>query len=283
MKRTFLKVEEFADLYSGGTPSTNNTSYWDGGIPWITPKDLAGYKARYILSGERDISEEGLRNSSAKLLPEETVLLTTRAPIGYVAIAGAPLTTNQGFKNLVCKPNVAVPGFVYYLLKNSTELLESHATGATFKELSSSRLKVIKFQLPDTTFQHHIADILSAYDDLIENNHRRIQLHEESARLLYKEWFVHLRFPGHEHVKIVDGMPTGWTKTTISDLCDSVNYGYTASATTEPIGPKFLRITDIVPDVIKWSCVPFCSIPENKKEQFLLKEGDVAHLPQFKI
>jgi type I restriction enzyme S subunit len=134
----------------------------------------------------------------------------------------------------------------------------------------------ITLRVPLLPVQREIASVLSPYDDLIANNRRRIQLLEESAQLLYKEWFVYLRFPGHEHVKIVDGVPKGWIKTTIADLCDSVNYGYTASATAEPVGPKFLRITDIVPDVINWSSVPFCSIPENKKEQFLLKEGDVV-------
>ena len=220
MKRTSLKVEEFADVYSGGTPSTNNGVFWDGGIPWITPKDLAGYEAMYIASGERDISEEGLRNSSARLLPEDTVLLTTRAPIGYVALASSPLATNQGFKNIVCKPNLAVPAFVYYQLKYSTALLESHATGSTFKELSGSRLKAIEFQLPDTATQQRIAEILSAYDDLIDNNRRRMALLEDAARQLYREWFVRLRFPGHEHTRITDGVPDGWKRKKLGDLAE---------------------------------------------------------------
>src|SRR5439155_17898858 len=143
-------------------------------------------------------------------LPADTVLLSTRAPVGYVAIAAVPLATNQGFKNLVCKPGVAVPGFVHYLLKHNTEVLESHATGATFKELSGSRLKAIEFQLPSTDAQTRIADTLSTYDDLIENNRRRMALLEEAARQLYREWFVHLRFPGHEHTRIINGVPEGW-------------------------------------------------------------------------
>jgi len=220
MKVTSLRVDEFADVYSGGTPSTAMAAFWDGGIPWITPKDLAGYEARYVSSGERDISDEGLRNSSAKLLPAETVVLSTRAPVGYVAIAAVPLATNQGFKNLVCKTGVAVPGFVYYLLKHSTELLESHSTGATFKELSGSRLKAIEFQLPDAESQTRIANILSAYDDLIENNRRRMALLEDAARQLYREWFVRLRFPGHEHTRITNGVPEGWKKTRLSEVAD---------------------------------------------------------------
>lgn len=225
MRLRDLKLEDFAEVYSGGTPSTGNSAFWDGEVPWITPKDLSDHQAKYIVSGARDISEEGLRNSSAKLLPIDTVLLSTRAPIGYVAIAGVPLATNQGFKNLVCKPEVSVPGFLYYLLKKNKELLEAHATGATFKELSGSRLRAIRFQLPDVATQARIADILSAYDDLIENNRRRIELLEESARMLYKEWFVRLRFPGHEHVKIVDGVPERWKKKTLDEVCSSLEDG----------------------------------------------------------
>jgi type I restriction enzyme S subunit len=223
VKLTPFRVVQFATVYSGGTPSTANTAFWDGGIPWITPKDLAGYEARYISSGERDISEEGLRNSSATLLPADTVILSTRAPVGYVAIAAVPLATNQGFKNLVCTPGVAVPGFVYYMLKHSTELLESHATGATFKELSGARLKTIEFQLPDCDTQTRVADILSAYDDLIENNRRRMALLEETARQLYREWFVRLRFPGHEHTRITNGVPEGWEGTSLGAVADNLD------------------------------------------------------------
>jgi type I restriction enzyme S subunit len=218
MKPRQLKVEEFADVHSGGTPSTSNDAYWDGGIPWITPKDLSGYESRYIASGERDISDEGLRNSSAVLLPEETVLLTTRAPIGYVAIAASPLATNQGFKNLVCKREVALPGYVYYLLKRNTELLESYATGATFKELSGARLKAISFQLPSVDIQKRIETLVATYDNLIDNNRKRIALLEEAARQIYREWFIRLRFPGHEHTRIVNGVPAGWGSKKVGDL-----------------------------------------------------------------
>ena len=222
MKSRKLKVKEFAEIVGGGTPSTQNSGYWDGDIPWITPKDLSGYQYRYISKGERNISEEGLARSSAKLVPEKTVLLTTRAPVGYVAIADNPISTNQGFKNLMCKPEKADPEFIYYLLKLNRELLESHATGSTYKELSKSRLEVINFKLPELSTQQRIASILSAYDNLIENNLRRIKLLEESARLLYKEWFVRLRFPGYEHTRIIDGVPEGWERKKLGDIASVV-------------------------------------------------------------
>ncbi len=214
------KVSDFSTVVAGGTPSTSNNEYWDGEIPWITPKDLSNHNERYIEYGERNITALGLKKSSAKIVPENTVLLTTRAPVGYVALAKNEVCTNQGFKNLICDETIAYPQFVYYMLKKNKELLENHATGATFKELSGSRLKEIEFPLPPLPTQKRIADILSTYDDLIENNNRRISLLEQSARHLYKEWFVRFKFPGHEKVKVVDGVPEGWERKTLGEVCD---------------------------------------------------------------
>jgi type I restriction enzyme S subunit len=124
--------------------------------------------------------------------------------------------------------------------------------------------------------QATIVSILSAYDDLIENNRRRIALLEEAAQQLYKEWFVRFRFPGHEHVKLVDGVPEGWEVKEIGDVADNVSYGYTASADPDIEGPKFLRITDIVRGQISWPDVPRCPIDEHKLARFELAHGDVV-------
>ncbi|HDR1916424.1 TPA: restriction endonuclease subunit S, partial [Pasteurella multocida] len=122
-----VKLSEVAEIIGGGTPKSNVSEYFDNGqIAWITPKDLSGYKSRYISKGERNITELGLENSSAKLLPIGTVLLTSRAPIGYVAIAKNEVSTNQGFKSLVLKEG-NIPEFFYYLLKNNINLLEARA------------------------------------------------------------------------------------------------------------------------------------------------------------
>jgi|SRR5467141_2839798 len=224
MKWNKLKVEDFADVVGGGTPSTSNASLWDGDIPWITPKDLSGYEARFIERGERYITEEGLRKSSAQMLPTGAVLLSTRAPVGYVAIAENPLCTNQGFKSLIPKPETASNEFIYYLLKQNRSFLESQSSGSTYKELNGGRLKQLLFPIPPIQIQHRIASILSAYDDLIENNLRRIKLLEESAGLLYKEWFVRLRFPGYEHIRIIDGVPEGWEKKKLGEVIE-LKYG----------------------------------------------------------
>ena len=103
-----------------------------------------------------------------------------------------------------------------------------------------------------------------------------MRLLEESARQLYQEWFVRLRFPGHEHTRIIDGVPEGWERVALSDLCESIDYGYTASAQQDEIGPKFLRITDIVPNFIDWGSVPYCPIEEDRLSKFRLVEGDIV-------
>src|SRR5205814_7088318 len=124
--------------------------------------------------------------------------------------------------------------------------------------------------------QQKIAGILSAYDDLIENNMRRMAILKDATRLLYQEWFVRLRFPGHEHTPAIQGIPKGWERKPLSALCDSIDYGYTASAQAEKVGPKFLRITDIVPEFIDWPSVPHCSIDDDRIEKFRLQEGDIV-------
>jgi type I restriction enzyme, S subunit len=149
-------------------------------------------------------------------------------------------------------------------------------TGATIKHLPKEKLAKLEISYPSLGEQGRIADVLSAYDDLIENNRRRMALLEEAARQLYREWFVRLRFPGHEHTCITNGVPEGWERRTLAELCESVDYGYTASAELDEVGPKFLRITDIVPDIIDWTAVPFCPIEEDRMAKFRLVEGDIV-------
>lgn len=166
--------------------------------------------------------------------------------------------------------------FYYFASPQGRGRIRSLVTGTNVKGIRGSELQNLKVIKPSVSIQRKIAAILSAYDDLIENNLKRIRLLEESARLVFREWFVRLRFPGHEHTRSTDGVPEGWEKKPLAELCESVNYGYTASAQQENIGAKFLRITDIVPSFIDWSSVPYCEVSEKKKEQFLLKEGDIV-------
>lgn len=185
----FYKVSEIADVIGGGTPKTKIPEYWNGDIPWLTPKDLSGAHLRYVSHGEKYISEAGLKNTRARLLPEKTVLLTSRAPVGYVALAKNPISTNQGFRSLVVRSN-HVPEFVYYLLKQNSEYLKHHAAGSTFQEISGSVLKSLEFLMAAFAEQRAIAHILGSLDDKIELNRRINKALEATARAIFKSWFV---------------------------------------------------------------------------------------------
>jgi len=197
----WLKVEDFAEVVSGGTPSTDKPEFWNGDIAWITPKDLSDFKFRYIRRGERNISRKGLESSNAKLLPKGTVLLSSRAPVGYLAIAKNELSTNQGFQSLVPKENV-ITEYLYYLLKDNIEYLKSQASGTTFGELSKSTLKKLLFLLPPLPEQKAIAEVLSSIDDKIDLLHRQNKTLEEMAMTLFRKWFIEDVKEDWEEVKL---------------------------------------------------------------------------------
>lgn len=183
------RIGEIAEIVGGSTPPTDDPSNFDGDVPWITPKDLSNHHSRYISRGGRNLSKIGLAKCSAKLLPAQTVLLSTRAPIGYVAIAKNPLATNQGFRNLILKPGFD-PEFVYYWLRANVDELERHASGSTFRELTGSALAQIVIRVPPLPEQRAIAHILGTLDDKIELNRRMSQTLEAIAHALFKAWFV---------------------------------------------------------------------------------------------
>lgn len=212
METTTYKISDIGEVVGGGTPSTANSDFWGGDIPWISPKDLTGYKSVYISHGESFLTKTGLK-SGTRLLPKGTVLFSSRAPIGYVAIASNPICTNQGFKSIICNKEIINPLFLYYYIKGNLDYIKLFGTGATFPEISGAAMRKIKVQIPTLPTQQKIASILSSYDRLIENNTRRIRLLEQMAENLYKEWFVRFRFPEHEKVEMVNGLPKGWERT----------------------------------------------------------------------
>lgn len=192
-------IQSVSDVVGGGTPSTTNENNFNGEIPWITPRDLSTFQDRFISHGERYISLEGLNSSNAKLLPPNTVLLTTRAPVGYLAIAKNEVTTNQGFHSLI--PNDKTDSlFLFYLLKNNVQKLVDHASGSTFQELNGKTLKSLKFPFPKINEQKLISEILSSLDEKIELNRKINTNLENLASSLFKKWFI----------DIGDELPAGW-------------------------------------------------------------------------
>ena len=142
-------ISDLGTVIGGSTPSKSKPEYYtDNGIAWITPKDLSVDKSKFISHGADDITELGLRNSSASIMPVGTVLFSSRAPIGYIAIADGEVTTNQGFKSVVPNGNVGT-AFVYYFLKNALPTIENMASGSTFKEISGSAMRTVPAVIPD--------------------------------------------------------------------------------------------------------------------------------------
>ena len=174
-----LRFPEFADewkqttlgetcsVIGGGTPSTDVNDYWNGGIQWFTPSEIGVNK--FVSRSERTITEQGMNNSGAKLLPLGTILLTTRATIGEASIATCPCTTNQGCQSLVINRRITTTEFVYQKVETLKRELFSRANGSTFKEISASEVRSIPISLPSLAEQEKIAGFLSLIDERIES------------------------------------------------------------------------------------------------------------------
>ena len=195
-----IKLGDISEVIGGGTPNTKNYDFWNGDIPWLTPKDLSGYNNRYISRGERNIAKLGLQSSSARMLPAGTVLLTSRAPIGYLAIAENDVCTNQGFKSIILKDGYC-PEFFYYLLKNNIDYIIGMGSGSTFAEISGTQVKNLEFTVPPIDIQKKIAGVLGALDDKIELNNKINNNLEQQAQALYKSWFVDKVNPNRKTIK----------------------------------------------------------------------------------
>ena len=186
------KISDIGTVVGGATPSTKKPeNYENGTIAWITPKDLSTFSGRYIQHGERNITEAGLRSCSTQLLPKNTVLFSSRAPIGYVAIAANDVCTNQGFKSVISNENTN-PLFLYYLLKYNKDKIEGMGSGTTFKEVSGNTMKNIVVSVPtDKKVQERISSMLGSIDDKIEENERINNNLEQQAQTLYTNMFIH--------------------------------------------------------------------------------------------
>ena len=170
-------ISDLGVVVGGSTPSKAKPEYYtESGIAWITPKDLSINKSKFISHGENDITELGLKNSSATIMPEGTVLFSSRAPIGYIAIAVGEVTTNQGFKSVVPKPEIGTP-FVYFFLKHNLPIIEGMSSGSTFKEVSGSTMKNITAVIPD-------ADTLGRFSDFCAPIFAQQRILEEQSQSL---------------------------------------------------------------------------------------------------
>lgn len=204
-------LSDLRTIVGGATPSTKDSSnYENGSIAWITPKDLSTHTERFISHGERNITEKGLKSCSAQLMPPNSILFTSRAPIGYIAIAKNEVCTNQGFKSIIPNKDTDFM-FLYYLLRYNKDNIENLGSGTTFKEVSCSTMRNVPVKVPPLPTQQKIADILSSLDDKIELNNKINTNLEQQAQALFKNWFVDFEPFGGK-------MPEEWKVGTVSEI-----------------------------------------------------------------
>ena len=273
----WTKLGNVTKIIGGGTPSTKIKEYYENGnIPWLSPIDLSNYSGIYIKSGAKNITELGLQKSSAKLLPPETVCLSSRAPIGYVVIAANWLCTNQGFKSFL--PSMAfISKYLYWFLKNNNEILKRYASGTTFLELSASKAALIEFPISPLAEQQRIVEriesLFAKLDEAKENLQNVLDGFEtRKAAILHKAFTGELTANWRkQHGVSMDS----WEEKKLGDVADT-QYGYTESASSEAIGPQFLRITDIQNGIVNWDKVPYCRISEEELEKYKLSIEDIV-------
>ena len=258
-------LDKLGEIVGGATPSTKCEDYYGGSIPWITPKDLSSFKGRYITSGERNITEKGLASCSAQMMPKDAVLFTSRAPIGYVAIASQSVCTNQGFKSIVVNDK-ADPLFVYYLLKYNKDAIEAMGSGTTFKEVSGKTMRAVKVRIPlDVSYQKRIAAVLDSLDTKIENSERINDNLEQQAQSYFQELFV-------------DNADPEWAIGTISDLGTVVG-----GSTPSKAKPEYYTesgIAWITPKDLSINKSKFVSHGENDITELGLKNSSAAIMPR---
>ena len=237
-------------VMSWSTPSTKEELYRDWDISWITPKDLSNYNERYITEGERNITEAWVKNSSAQILPPNTILFSSRAPIWYVAIAKKELTTNQGFKNIICDEKESHYLFFYYWLKYRSEYIEKISSGSTFTEASAAIMRSLPIHLPPLPEQQAIAAVLSSFDDKIELLRAENQTLEQMGQELFKERFGKW--------KVGDELPEGWRVGKLGEMGTIICW-----KTPSKNNSDFF-----------WWNIPFIKIPDMHWNLFILKTED---------
>ncbi len=250
-------LEYFCEhITSGGTPPSGIVEYYGGSIPWLRTQEVTFNR---IYETELTISEAGLQNSNAKWIPKNSVIVAMYGnSAGRVAINAIPLTTNQACCNLIIDSNKADYRYIYYALLQQYPELKGLSRGAAQNNLNASQVREFRIPYLNRAAQTQVADVLSNYDELIDKNRRRITLLEEAARQLYQEWFVRLRFPGHEKTKIVDGVPEGWQRGTIGNIATLQNGFAFKSSDWQSDGVPVIKIGNITPgglNISKCDCV----------------------------
>lgn len=212
-------IGDLGKVVTGKTPSKSQPQYWSGDELFVSPKDLEDGEL-YITTTESRITERALEKFSNQVLPPRSVMFTSLSfGFGKMGITSRPSLTNQQINSIIVNDKHDFR-FVYYLLRSYTPFIFAFNSGIDTPIVPKSVFEKVKVLCPPLETQRKIAGILSAYDDLIENNRRRIAILERMAEEIYREWFIRMRFPGHQNTKLVKGVPEDWAETTLASICD---------------------------------------------------------------
>lgn len=242
-----VKLGDICEIVSGSTPKTNMEEYWDGDIKWITPAELND-ETYIITDSVRKITELGVKKTGLTPFPKGTVILSSRAPIGKVAIAGCEMYCNQGFKNLICSEKID-NRYLYWFLKGNTEFLQSLGRGATFKEISKTIVANIEINIPDKSVQTQIVDNLEKTSQIIRLRKQELSKLEELVRARFVEMFGSL----HDNEK-------GFDIVTIGEVCTLIKDGTHQTPTyteDKQKGFKFLSSKDVMTQKISWNDIKY--------------------------
>jgi len=269
------KFGEIGEIVSGGTPSTKVSEYWNGNISWISPADLSGYNEKIILKGRKSISERGLKNSSSRLIPKGSVLFSSRAPIGYVAIAGNEVCTNQGFKSIV--PNKSIfSDYLFYFLKASKQEAEKVASGTTFKEISLKAFSQLEIPVPPFSEQEAIVSKIEELLSDLDNGKQQLQTAQQQLKV-YRQSLLKWAFAGkltNKNVKEGE-LPTGWKLMSMGELIEKPQYGTSKKCDYKTDGVGVLRIPNISQGYIDSTDLKFAKFDDAEIEAYRLKVGDI--------
>lgn len=247
----------------------NDPSLYNGKYPFIQTSDVKNANF-YITEYSQTYNEKGL--SQSKLWQKGTLCITIAANIADTGILGMDACFPDSIMGFIPYEDKSDVRYVKYCFDILQKQCQQISQGATQDNLSWKKLSTIKFPAPPLSVQKRIADILSAYDELIENNQKQIKLLEEAAQRLYKEWFIELHFPGYENTSITDGVPEGWKRERLVDVAD-VQYGFAFDGSlfnSDGIGMPIIRIRNI-PDGITKDYTT-----EEADEQYIVKNGDIV-------
>lgn len=257
------KLSEIMDLIGGGTPKTSNPDYWGGDIPWISVKDFNGER-RYVGDTEKKITKLGLENSSTKILSKGDIIISARGTVGELAIIPSDMAFNQSCYGLRAKDFVD-SCFLYYLLKQSVNILKHNTHGSVFDTITRETFENISVKLPPLPTQQKIARILSSLDDKIELNNKINTNLEQQAQTLFKNWFVDFEPFGGK-------MPEGWKEADIYSIANIIYGSPFASKlfNTEKNGKPIIRIRDLK---VQHSDV---YTPEERDDAYLIQPKDIV-------